>query len=122
MTIEAIRETLEDWRRSELDGDAGRLSELFHEKFVGVRPRGFVLDKSGWLGRYQSGDLKNARFELTDLSIRTFDNVAIAVATHNQISASRGRDASGCFRTTVVLQENGQVWSIVHLQLSPMAA
>jgi ketosteroid isomerase-like protein len=120
MSVETIYEAVQRWQAAELEGDVTELGSLLSDDFVGVRPRGFVLDRDAWLQRYRSGDLKNTSFEITRLSVRRYGDIAIVTGTQIQHSASRGRDASGRFRTTIVLLDSDGDWSIINLQLSPI--
>ncbi len=56
-----VLELAQRWAAAEQHNDAGLLSGLLADDFVGVGAVGFVLTRDQWLGRFQGG-LDNRRF------------------------------------------------------------
>jgi ketosteroid isomerase-like protein len=106
------------WANAEREGDVATLDELLTDDFVGVGPRGFRLDKRSWLQRYESGDLVNDRFELSDLEIRHYGDSAVVDGLVAQETRYRGNANPGTFRCTLVLSASEQGWRLTTAQLS----
>src|SRR3977135_2405562 len=67
-----LLELAENLRQSELKGDVAFLERVLTADFVGIGPRGFVLNKEAWLGRHRSGGLKDESIERDALALRTY--------------------------------------------------
>src|SRR2546422_11401841 len=61
-----VLERAEEWRTAELRGDVAVLDRILAADFIGIGPRGFVLNKESWLGRHASGDFKYLSVEQRD--------------------------------------------------------
>ncbi len=68
--VQNLEQLVEDWATAELHGDTAFLEHVLTNEFVGVGPRGFMLTKSEWIQRHQSGDLKYQFFKWDDLKMR----------------------------------------------------
>lgn len=112
------------WAAAERATDVAALNALLTDDFVAVGPRGFVLDRQQWLDRFRSGDLKNEALTLQDLSVRDYENVAVAVGIQEQRTTYQGHDASGRFPIGLIaVRQAGQAgqagqWLIAGLHLS----
>ena len=116
-----ILELGEDWARAELRGDTALLDALLDADFLCVGPRGFVINKEQYLAPRRCGDLRQAAFNWTDVSVRVYGDTAIAVGVQDQTTTYQGQDASGRFRVTQVLVRRPVGWVLASLQLSPIA-
>lgn len=67
-----VLERAEEWRKAELQGDVAVLDRLLAGDFIGIGPRGFVLNKEAWLGRHSSGDFKYLSMEQRDPVLRKY--------------------------------------------------
>jgi ketosteroid isomerase-like protein len=109
------------WADAERAGDADALEPLLARDFLLVGPLGFMLDKTQYLGSRRSADLRHESLVWADVSVRAYDNAALAVGSVVQRSTYQGRDASGRFRVTQVAVRYGDRWTIVGLHYSPIA-
>src|SRR6267143_1741321 len=75
-----LLELAENLRQAELRGDVPLLERVLTADFVGIGPRGFVLNKEAWLGRHRSGDLKYESLERDEVALRTYTDAAILTA------------------------------------------
>jgi ketosteroid isomerase-like protein len=118
---EQVRQLGQQWADAEALGDTGTLGRLLTDDFVLVGPLGFMLDKQQYLGSRLSGDLRHESFAWEDLSVRVYGDAAVVVGSQTQLSTYQGHDASGRFRVTQVAVEQGGVWVIAAIHLSPIA-
>ena len=94
---------LSEWTAAEQSGDAAALDNLLAEDFTGVGPLGFTLSKQEWLARHAGGDLTYRTFELADIAVRRYSDVAVVVAQQRATGAYRGREVPGELRVTLVV-------------------
>jgi ketosteroid isomerase-like protein len=118
---EQVLELGRHWANAERAGDADALEQLLADDFLLVGPRGFMLDKTQYLGSRRSGDLRHESLIWEDVSVRAYGDAAVAVGTQTQRSMYQGRDASGRFRVTLVAVHYGDRWTVVGLHYSPIA-
>ncbi len=78
---------LNDWTAAEQKGDATALDTKLTDDFVGVGPLGFMLPKSVWLARHQTGDLRYDAFDLDEVQIRIYGDAALTTALRTTIGA-----------------------------------
>jgi hypothetical protein len=98
---------IEHWARAELRADVSGLRHLLHDAFVGVTPRGRILDKPAWLQRYRAGDLVNQVFSWRTLDVRASRDTLLVVGQLDQISSYDGRDASASLTATLTVVTSG---------------
>lgn len=107
------------WAAAELAGDTAALAELLDADFTSVGPAGFILDKNGWIGRYASGDLKNAEFTWDNNSVRGYGDTAIIVGEQAQTSTYQGNPIpGGKLRFTLVAVKRDDQWFGASIHLS----
>ncbi|MQY10448.1 hypothetical protein SRB5_05560 [Streptomyces sp. RB5] len=117
-----ITEFARRWAAAELAGDVGALEELLTEDFRAVGPRGFVLDKEGWLRRYREDLLLHDLFEWRQIEVRRYGSTAIVIGVQSQQSTYNGTDADGHFRMTQFLTRvDGRGWRLAGAHLSPIS-
>ncbi|WP_236792696.1 nuclear transport factor 2 family protein [Amycolatopsis sp. GM8] len=112
-----VLELVDRWARAELAGDVAAYPSLLDERFIGVGPVGFVLDREQWAGRH-NGALENHEFEVLEPHVRSYENTAIVEGVQRQRTTARGHDTSGEFRLVLVAVHDGEQWRIANLQLS----
>src|SRR5690242_12326245 len=97
-TILELQKLGQEWVAAELKGDVNFLSALLAPDFVGIGPRGFVLTKEQWLGRYSSGSFRYQSLSWEDLQVRTYGASAIVIGKQVQEAAFQGQPSNGQFR------------------------
>jgi ketosteroid isomerase-like protein len=117
---DAIRSFLKQWAAAERAGDATALSELLTEDFTGIGPVGFVLPKAAWIGRHGQG-LHYDAFEVDEVQVRTYGDVAVAVARDTQRGSAFGHPVPEDLRTTHVLVRHADSWRLASLHMSYIA-
>lgn len=121
-TRAAILALVEQWAAAERAGDDAAISRLLAEDFRLVGPLGFILTKDQMGERYRTGDLKQIAFVVKDPTVRTYGDCAVIIATQDQQTTYRERDASGRFRITLVAVREDGDWRFAGMHLSPIAS
>lgn len=118
---EALLRLVEVWADAERTGNDDAIADLLVEDFRLVGPLGFILTKEQMGERYRSGDLKQTAFTIEDPAVRLYGDCAVIIATQDQQTTYRGRDASGRFRITLVAVREDGGWRFAGIHLSPTA-
>lgn len=111
----------QDWAAAEQRGDATALEPMLADDFVAIGPRGFMLTKQQWLGRYASGDLRHKSLTWDDVQVRAYGDAAVATGVQAQTGTYQGHDVGGRFRGTHVFVRQDGRWQLAGLHLSPIA-
>ena len=108
------------WIAAELRGDTAFLEQTLADDFVAVGPLGFMLTKTEWIGRHQSGDLKYTSLILDEVTVRTYGGAAVLVGRQGQDATYRGNPIKARLRTTVVLVQQQGRWQLAGVHMSPI--
>jgi ketosteroid isomerase-like protein len=117
-----VLELGERWAEAELRADIGTLDDVLHERFMGVGPFGFVLDKRAWLGPRRAGDLRINSFAWREPDVRLLGDTALVIGVQEQRATYQDQNADGRFRVTQVVVRDGDRWRIAGMHLSPIMA
>ena len=116
-----LLELAEELRKAELRGDVAFLERVLTADFVGIGPRGFVLNKDAWLGRHRSGDLKYESLERDEVALRTYSDAAILTSRENGKTFYKGQEVPvGALRATYTFVRRGGSWRLAGVQFSPI--
>ena len=116
-----VLDLVEEWRKAELGGDVAALDRLLAADFLGIGPRGFVLNKEAWLGRHASGDFKYLSMEQRDPILRRYTDSAILLVTEESKSTYKGQSVSvGALRATLTFVRLRGSWRLAGAQYSPI--
>src|SRR6195256_6289459 len=116
-----LLELAENLRQSELKGDVAFMERVLTADFVGIGPRGFVLNKEAWLGRHRSGDLKYESLERDEMALRTYTDAAIMTAREIGRTLYKGQVVPvGALRATYTFVRRGGNWRLAGVQFSPI--
>jgi hypothetical protein len=116
-----LLELAENLRQAELRGDVAFLDRVLAADFVGIGPRGFVLDKTAWLGRHRSGDLKYESLERDEVALRTYVDAAILTSREIGRTLYKGQPVPvGALRATYTFVRRGGNWRLAGVQFSPI--
>jgi ketosteroid isomerase-like protein len=117
---DSIGSFLEQWAAAECAGDTAALDKLLTEDFVGIGPLGFALPKAAWVGRHGQG-LHYDAFTVDEVQVRTWGDVAVAVARDAQRGTAFGHPVPEALRTTHVLVRHAGTWRLASLHMSFIA-
>jgi hypothetical protein len=116
-----LLELAENVRQAELRGDVPFLERVLTADFVGIGPRGFVLNKEAWLGRHRSGDLKYESIERDEMALRTFTDAAILTTRETGKTLYKGQEVPvGALRATYTFVRRSGSWRVAAVQFSPI--
>jgi ketosteroid isomerase-like protein len=116
----SIGSFLEQWAAAECGGDTAALDKLLTEDFVGIGPLGFALPKAAWVGRHGQG-LHYDEFAVDEVQVRTWGDVAVAVARDTQRGTAFGHPVPEALRSTHVLVRHADTWRLASLHMSFIA-
>ncbi|MDA8034907.1 MAG: nuclear transport factor 2 family protein [Actinomycetota bacterium] len=119
--MQTIDSFLEEWASAEGAGDADRLDGLLTADFLGVGPLGFVLPKTAWLGRYQSGALIYRSFTLEEVQTRLHGAAAVVTARQTSPGHYQGQPTPEVTRVTLVAVSDAACWQLAGAHSSFMA-
>src|SRR5438552_13624119 len=115
-----VLDLVEEWRKAELRGDVAALDCLLAADFLGIGPRGFVLNKEAWLWRHSSADFKYLSMEQRDPVLRKYTDSAILLVTEESKSTYKGQPVSvGAVRATYAFVRLRGSWRVLGVQDSP---
>jgi len=118
----AIDDLLTTWAAAELSGDGDALDGLLTDDFLGIGPVGFMLPKQAWLSRFSQG-LHYDSVELDDVSVRTYNDAALVVATQRAVGTHQGNPTPPTTRVSMTVVRDGDAdrWRIAGMQYSFVA-
>ena len=117
----AIKTFLSQWTQAELNGDAGALSNLLTEDFLGVGPMGFVLPKQAWLDRYGKGGMKYEAFEVEEPQTHIYGDSAVVTARLNQLGTVNGQPTPSAAQATLMIVDRPQGKQLAGISLTFVA-
>ncbi len=120
-TEQALKKLSEDWITAELNGNIAALEKMLTDKFVGVGPRGFMLNKNEWIQRLRSGDLKYESLNWDEVTVRTYDTAAIVTGRETQKLEYQEQLMEGQLRTSLFFVKQQGQWRLAGVQFSPIA-
>jgi len=113
-----INDLLATWTTAERTGDARALDALLADDFVGVGPVGFVLDKPGWVGRFEHG-LRYEQLDLDELVIHHHGDTVVVVAHQHAVGDAGGTPVPTDTRVSfIVVPVPGGMSAIAGMQYS----
>jgi hypothetical protein len=116
-----LLELAEELRKAELHGDVAFLGRILTADFLGIGPRGFVLNKEAWLGRHRSGDLKHESLERDEVALRTYTDAAILTTREIGKTLYKGQEVPvDALRATYTFVRRGGGWRLAGVQFSPI--
>jgi hypothetical protein len=116
-----LLELAENLRQAELKGDVAFLERVLTVDFLGIGPRGFVLNKPAWVGRHRSGDLRYESIERDEVALRTYTDAAILTSREVSKTFFKGQEVPiGALRATYTFVRRGGNWRLAGVQFSPI--
>lgn len=118
----SILELAHRWIDAERHAYVGTLDAITTDDFTLAGPRGFILDKPTWLGRYRSGALHFESPHWDDTTVRFYGPAAVRIGRQRQSATCLGQPNEGEFRVTQVLVEHEQKWQMASMHIGPLTA
>jgi len=115
-TADEIRQIENDWVAAVKAKDAGKLSAILADSWVGLGWDGKITDKATNLAELKSQGNSLSSLEMGPMNVRVFGTVAIVTGSDTETSTENGKDTSGKYIwTDVFVKQNGK-WRAVSSQ------
>jgi ketosteroid isomerase-like protein len=114
-----VLDLVQKWSAAEQQGDPTLLDGLLADRFIGVGPLGFVLNREQWLERFRNG-LDNRAFTVTDPQVHDHGTSAVVVGVLDQHTTWHGQDNSGRFRITLLGTRGDDTWRLASVHIGPL--
>jgi hypothetical protein len=119
LTEETIRDLQREFDQAELAADTTTLERLIADDFQSIGPKGFVLDKTQWIGRH--GYFRYITLETSDVDVRLYDTAAIVRNIQRNTATHRDDKVSVAARVSQVWVDQQGQWRLAGIQFSPLA-
>lgn len=113
-----IRRLQDEFDRAELRADTETLGRLIADDFLSVGPKGFVLDKEGWIGRH--AQFTYQELETSEVDVRRYANAAIVRNVQRNRATYQGEEMELRVRASQVWVEQEDGWRLAGIQFSPL--
>lgn len=112
-----IDDVLATWTTAERTGDTRTLETLLADDFVGIGPVGFVLDKPGWVGRFEYG-LRYEQLDLDEVAVHRHGDTAVVVAHQHAVGEAGGTPVPPDTRVSFTIVTDDDRATIAGMQYS----
>jgi len=111
--ISAIKQLEQDMGDAMISLDMERLSQIYADDFVTVGSSRRVFTKADIMNDFQSFHDKLESFENGAIDVQVFGNVAVANGSVSEKRSRGGKDVSGEFLWTDLLEKRAGKWQVV---------
>ena len=123
ITAEEVRRThREDFYGALRTSDLEKLSEIYSDDYMLVRPDGSVLSKAQILDDLRAHSMSFPSIELTNEKIRIYGSVGILTGDSKITSVRDGKESKTEFRVVAIYSKGSDRIELVHFQSSPIPA
>ena len=123
MTIEEVsRAHREDFYGALRKNDLEKLSQIYSDDYMLVRPDGSVFSKTQILDDLKTHAMSFTSIELTNEKIRIHGSVGILTGDSKITTVRDGKESTTEFRLVAVYCKQGDRIELVHFQSSPLPA
>ena len=123
MTIDEIaRVHHNDFNRALVRNDLAKLSQIYANDYMLVRPDGSVLNKEAVLHDLKLGGLTFKSIELVGQAVRIYGETAIVTGESRTLACRNGEELSSCFRLIAVYTRHAGKLKLIHFQSTPLPA
>ena len=112
----------EDFYGALKGNDLQKLSRIYSDDYMLVRPDGSAFSKAQILDDLKTHSMSFTSIELTDEKIRIFGSVGILTGDSAITSVRDGVESSSKFRLVAVYSKQNDRIELVHFQSSPLPA
>ena len=102
--------------------DADALAKFYADDYHLVTPQGVDQPKAERLADMKSGKSKFESFEYTDINVRSYGDMAVAISTVKAKGVLSGQPSPPEIRATLVFYKTKDGWKVVSGQATPVAA
>jgi hypothetical protein len=104
------------FQTAELQADTDRLDTLLTDDFRSIGERGYLLDKSAWIGRFT--EFGYTDLETGEVDVCLYDRAAILRCVQHSRSVWRGQEMSLTNRVSQVWVGGSGTWQLAGIQFS----
>jgi ketosteroid isomerase-like protein len=123
MTKEEVsRVHREDFYGALKKNDLEKLTQIYSDDYMLVRPDGSVFSKAQILDDLKSHSMRFNSIELTNEKIRNYGSVAVLTGDSKITSVRDGKESSTEFRLVAIYCKQSDRIVLVHFQSSPLPA
>jgi ketosteroid isomerase-like protein len=125
--MEMTKEEVSRVHREEFYGalkknDLEKLTQIYSDDYMLVRPDGSVFSKAQILDDLKSHSMRFNSIELTNEKIRNYGSVAVLTGDSKITSVRDGKESSTEFRLVAIYCKQSDRIVLVHFQSSPLPA
>jgi hypothetical protein len=117
-TEEIILDLQHKFDLAELHGDKEALKDLLSDDFISIGPKGFLLDKSNWIGRHDQ--FKYGKLETSDTDIHLYDKAAIIRNIQRNEASYKNEPVKVAVRVSQLWVSQNNQWKLAGIQFSPL--
>src|SRR3954469_12889922 len=117
--MDDVREIQDRFDRAELTGDRETLRRLIADDFLSIGPRGFVLDKDGWVDRHD--EFTYQQLDTSEVDVRQYGDTAVVQDVQRNQATYRDQHVAVTTRVSQVWVSQHDRWRLVAIQFSPLA-
>ncbi|HMI84994.1 MAG TPA: nuclear transport factor 2 family protein [Polyangiaceae bacterium] len=115
---EVILKMQQEFDRAELRGDREALTRLLTDDFASIGPKGFVLEKTAWIGRH--GQFKYQALDTSEVDVHLYDGAAIVRNVQRNRATYEGKEIALAVRVSQTWVRVESEWRLAGIQFSPM--
>jgi ketosteroid isomerase-like protein len=111
--VDALKQLEQDMGDAMVRVDIDRLNQIYADDFATIAPSGKVITKKDLLSYFESLRYKLESFEIGPMDVQVFGNVAVVHAGVTEKRIRDGKDTSGEFVWTDLLEKRAGQWVVV---------
>lgn len=93
---------------------------VYSEEYTGTLSRGEPVNKSGFINAVQSSAIKYEAFNVSDIKVRIYRDMAVATCLWSSRSLFKGQLVSSQMRAIHIYVNGGSGWRVIAGQESPL--
>lgn len=102
------------------NSDINMLQQLLHDELTFTNHAGILLDKESDLTLHRNGDLVISQIEISEQSIKIFDNVAVVVVKKHMTGAYCKKPFESKVRFTRIWKRFNAAWKVISASSVPV--
>ena len=111
-----IKKQEEAWAQATIKDGSAAVEQYEADDIVTTDPGGRVTDKTQDKKDYVSGDFKIESEQMSDMTVHSYGNAAVAAGTNVVKGTYKGQDISGKYRYTDTWVKRNGKWQVVASQ------
>jgi ketosteroid isomerase-like protein len=117
---QTIKQLEHDWEDAAKAGDADKMGALLADDWMRIAPDGKMETKKDALAGLKSGTSKVTADDPGPMDVKVMGKVAVVQGTSVEKSSANGKDTSGKYAWTDVLENVNGKWLVVRSEATPV--